>query len=62
MVERSIAWLVGPKNRCRQLRCRGVRKNNQWLHLRMAGLNLRRIINLGLQRSADGSWVIPSPA
>jgi hypothetical protein len=60
MVERSIAWLIGPKNRCRQLRYRGVAKNDQWLHLRMAGLNLRRLINLGLH--ADGSWMIPDPA
>jgi DDE family transposase/transposase-like protein DUF772 len=62
MVERSIAWLIGPKNRCRQLRYRGVAKGNQWLHLRMAGLNLRRMINLGLQPKAGGGWVIPDPA
>lgn len=58
MVERSIAWLIGPKNRCRQLRYRGVHSNNQWLHVRMAALNLRRMINLGLQPAADGSWII----
>jgi hypothetical protein len=62
MVERSISWLIGPKNRCRQLRYRGVRNNDQWLHLRMTGLNLRRMINLGLQPAADGSWIIPRPA
>jgi Transposase DDE domain/Transposase domain (DUF772) len=62
MVERSIAWLIGPKNRCRQLRYRGTSKNNHWLHLRMAGLNLRRMINLGLQPSAGGGWIIPDPA
>jgi IS5 family transposase len=61
MVERSIAWLIGPKSRCRQLRYRGVSKNNQWLHLRMAGLNLRRLINLGLQPAAAG-WIVPDPA
>jgi hypothetical protein len=61
MVERSIAWLIGPKSRCRQLRYRGITKNNQWLRLRMAGLNLRRIINLGLQ-PATGGWTIPDPA
>jgi Transposase DDE domain len=61
MVERSIAWLIGPKNRCRQLRYRGITKNNQWLHLRMAALNLRRMINLGLQHGAGG-WTIPGPA
>jgi hypothetical protein len=60
MVERSIAWLIGPKSRCRQLRYRGVAKGNQWLHLRMAGLNLRRMINLGLQPKAGGGWVIPA--
>lgn len=58
MVERSIAWLIGPKSRCRQLRYRGVSNNDQWLHLRMAALNLRRMINLGLQAAADGSWII----
>ena len=62
MVERSIAWLIGPKNRCRQLRYRGTSKNNQWLQLRMAGLNLRRMINLGLQARADGGWIIPGLA
>jgi hypothetical protein len=61
MVERSIAWLIGPKSRCRQLRYRGVSKGNQWLHLRVAGLNLRRMINLGLQPAAGG-WIIPDPA
>ena len=62
MVERSIAWLIGPKGRCRQLRYRGIRSNDQWLHLRMAALNLRRLINLGLDAAADGSWIIPGPA
>ena len=62
MVERSIACLIGPKNRCRQLRYRGVTRNNQWLHLRMAGLDLRRMINLGLHPAPDGGWIIPWPA
>ncbi len=62
MVERSIAWLIGPRNRCRQLRYRGTAKGGQWLHLRMAGLNLRRMINLGLRPRAGGGWVIPDPA
>jgi hypothetical protein len=57
MVERSIAWLVGPKGRCRQLRYRGVNANDWWLHTRMAGLNLRRLINLGLTHRA-GRWAI----
>lgn len=62
MVERSIAWLIGPKGRCRQLRYRGIGSNDQWLHLRMAALNLRRMINLGLQPAADGSWIIAASA
>jgi len=62
MVERSIAWLIGPKSRCRQLRYRGVAKGDQWLHLRMASLNLRRMINLGLQPKAGGGWIIPDYA
>ena len=57
MVERSIAWLIGPKGRCRKLRYRGVNANDWWLHTRMAGLNLRRLINLGLTRQA-GRWAI----
>jgi IS5 family transposase len=57
MVERSIAWLIGPKGRCRKLRYRGVTKGNQWLHTRMAGLNLRRLLNLGLTRQT-GAWVL----
>jgi hypothetical protein len=48
MVERSIAWLIGPKGRCRKLRYHGVTANDSWLHTRMAALNLRRLINLGL--------------
>jgi hypothetical protein len=57
MVERSIAWLIGPKGRCRQLRYRGVTANNQWLHTRMAALNLRRLLNLGLQHH-NGAWTL----
>jgi hypothetical protein len=62
MVERSIAWLIGPKNRCRQLRYRGVTSNDRWLHLRMAALNLRRMINLGLQPAAGGGWITSQTA
>jgi hypothetical protein len=61
MVERSISWLIGPKNRCRQLRYRGVRNNNQWLHLRMTGLNLRRMINLGLRPASAAPGSSPAP-
>jgi transposase len=57
MVERSIAWLIGPKGRCRKLRYRGVAANDLWLHTRMAALNLRRLLNLGLTRH-PGGWAI----
>jgi hypothetical protein len=56
MVERSIAWLIGPKGRCRKLRYHGVTANDWWLHTRMAALNLRRLINLGLTH--DDNWAI----
>jgi hypothetical protein len=45
MVERSIAWLTRGN---RKLRYRGVEKNHAWLHLRVAGINLRRLLALGL--------------
>ena len=55
MVERSIAWLVRDGNR--KVRYRGIAKNDQWLHHRLAGLNLRRLLNLGL-RHQHGTWVL----
>ena len=55
MVERSIAWLVRGTNR--KLRYRGIAKNDQWLHHRVAGLNLRRMLVLGLALKATG-WTI----
>jgi hypothetical protein len=55
MVERSIAWLVAGRNR--RLRFRGTTANDLWLHHRVAGLNLRRLLNLGLSR-ADGAWTV----
>jgi hypothetical protein len=57
MVERSIAWLIGPKGRCRKLRYRETLNGDLWLHLRMAGLNLRRLLNLGLTRHTN-VWTI----
>lgn len=55
MVERSIAWLTAKGNR--KLRYRGVAKNNHWLHHRIAGLNLRRLLALGLAHR-DGAWAL----
>lgn len=54
MVERSIAWLVRGN---RRVRYRGVIKNSHWLHHRVAALNLRRLITLGLDH--DGTaWAL----
>ena len=54
MVERSIAWLVGGTHR--RVRYRGVRRNHLGLGIRVAALNLRRLVNLGLDR--HGTWVM----
>ena len=54
MVERSIAWLVRGN---RKVRYRGTRKNDHWLHLRVAGLNLRRLLVLGLTHT-EGNWAL----
>jgi IS5 family transposase len=56
MAERSISWLVAKGNR--RLRYRGVERNNAWLHLRVAALNLRRLLALGL--GYNGTWVLAS--
>ena len=53
MVERTIAWLTAGGNR--RLRYRGVAKNDAWLHHRVAALNLRRLLNLGLHLG-EGAW------
>jgi IS5 family transposase len=52
MVERSIAWLVRGN---RRVPYRGVAKNNDWLHHRVAALNLRRLLALGLTQH-HGTW------
>jgi hypothetical protein len=62
MVERSIAWLIGPKGRCRKLRYPGVAANDWWLHTRMAALNLRRLRTLGLHHHNDPWTLTPTPA
>jgi transposase len=54
LVERSIAWLTRGN---RRLRYRGVVKNNAWLHHRVAALNLRRLLILGLT-STNGTWAL----
>ena len=54
MVERSIAWLT---RGARRVPYRGVVKNNAWLHHRVAALNLRRLLVLGLAFDND-AWVL----
>lgn len=55
MVERTIAWLVARGHR--KVPYRGVERNQQWLATRLAALNLRRLVKLGLTRDELG-WVI----
>jgi Transposase DDE domain/Transposase domain (DUF772) len=56
MVERSIAWLTRGH---RRVPYRGVLKNDAWLHLRVAAINLRRLLNLGLT-GTHGQWALAS--
>jgi len=58
MVERGIAWLTRGS---RRLHYRGVVKNDAWLHTRAAAVNLRTLINLGLDHT-DDSWTLPAAA
>ena len=55
MVERAIAWLVANGNR--RVRFRGVERNRLGLSMRVAALNLRRLLNLGLHHGPTG-WAI----
>jgi transposase len=54
MVERTIAWLTRGN---RRLRYRGTTKNDHWLHHRVAAINLRRLINLGLAHNGT-RWAL----
>ena len=54
MVERSIAWFTRGN---RRVPFRGITRNNAWLHTRVAALNLRRLLALGLRYDA-GHWVL----
>jgi IS5 family transposase len=55
MVERSIAWLVARGHR--RVRYRGVERNQLGLSHRVAAINLRRLINLGLTRDGP-AWIL----
>jgi IS5 family transposase len=53
MVERAIAWLVTRGHR--RVRYRGIERNQLGLSHRVAALNLRRLVNLGLTRDGP-TW------
>ena len=55
MVERSLAWLVA--DGCRRVPYRGIERNDLWWSLRVAAVNLRRLLVLGLARR-DSVWVL----
>jgi hypothetical protein len=55
MVERSIAWLVA--DGCRRVPYRGIARNELWWSVRVAAVNLRRLLALGLARQ-DAAWVL----
>jgi hypothetical protein len=55
MVERSIAWLVA--DGCRRVPYRGIQRNDLWWSARVAAVNLRRLLVLGLARQ-DDAWVL----
>jgi hypothetical protein len=55
MVERSIAWLVA--DGCRRVPYRGIEPNQAWWSLRVAAVNLHRLLALGLARRGQ-SWVL----
>ena len=54
MVERSIAWLVFGRHR--RVRFRGVQANQLGLSLRVAAINLRRLVKLGLDHQS--TWTL----
>ena len=57
MVERSIAWLVARGHR--RVRYRGIDRNQLGLAHRVAAINLRRLINLGLNHNGR-RWILAS--
>ena len=54
MIERSIAWIT---RGARRVPYRGVLPNDAWLHLRVAAINLRRLLILGLT-GTGGHWAL----
>jgi hypothetical protein len=56
-VERVISQVASRGGRRLKLRYLGTAKNNAWLKNRTAALNLRNLINRGLDRG-NGAWVL----
>ena len=56
MAERTIAWFVRKGNR--RVPYRGIARNMIWLGHRSAGVNLKRLLNLGLAATPTGGWVV----
>jgi Transposase DDE domain len=54
MVERGIAWLIGPKGRCANCATTAWPPTTGGCAPGMAALNLRRLINLGLAATPTG--------
>lgn len=55
LVERTLAWLV--RHGHRRVAYRGVARNRIWWSHRAAAVNLKRLLNLGLQRTETG-WAV----
>jgi IS5 family transposase len=55
MVERSISWIVAKGHR--RVRYRGIEPNRAQLVLRIAAINLRRLVNLGLNHNGH-AWAL----
>jgi hypothetical protein len=55
MVERSLAWLVA--DGCRRVPYRGIARNQGWWSVRVAAVNLRRLLALGLTYQ-NQAWVL----
>jgi IS5 family transposase len=55
MVERSLAWLVARGHR--RVRYRGIERNQLGLAHRVAAINLRRLVNLGLDHNGR-RWIL----
>ena len=55
MLAEDVAGLVA--DGCRRVPYRGVERNDLWWSARVAAVNLRRLLVLGLARQ-DGAWVL----